>query len=205
MLKLNWLLILSFPISALLVFFLGYQIDRNRPAKTLFLHQTAYSKQILTRASLLDTDLYTYKSPASSKAHGSIPFDGQHNFAETVGGLLYLSNGTRPDLSYSVHQLCRSMHKPTPLDRQALLRLLLYLKGTISHGITQSLLFVALLMRIINARAIAAPPLALCSYSIMAPLVGAAPPKVIQLCLVVSPNMLHCPLPHRKLCGFARF
>jgi hypothetical protein len=114
MLKLNWLLILSFPISALLVFFLGYQIDRNRPAKTLFLHQTAYSKQILTRASILDTDLYTYNSPASSKAHGSIPFDGQHNFAETVGGLLYLSNGTRPDLSYSVINFVVQCISPHP-------------------------------------------------------------------------------------------
>jgi hypothetical protein len=117
-------------------FFLGYQIDRSRSDKTLFLHQTAYSTQLLSRASILETDLYNYQSPATSKATATIDFDSSLPFASVVGGLLYLSNGTRPDLSFAVHQLCRFMHHPEQAHHQALLRLLLYLKGTLSYGIT---------------------------------------------------------------------
>jgi hypothetical protein len=86
--------------------------------------------------SLLETDLYHYKSPATSKLGTAINFDLPIKFAEIVGGLLYLSNGTRPDLSFAVHHLCRFMHKPETSHYQALLRLLLYLKGTFAHGIT---------------------------------------------------------------------
>ena len=117
-------------------FFLGYQIDRNRQDCTLFLHQTSYSQQLLSRASILESDLYAYQSPATSKTTAPISFDKPLQFSAIVGGLLYLSNGTRLDLSYSVHQLCRFMHHPEPSHFQALLRLLLYLKGTVSHGIS---------------------------------------------------------------------
>jgi hypothetical protein len=85
---------------------------------------------------VLNTDLYCYKSPASSKTGANIVFDKPINFAQTVGGLLYLSNGTRPDLSFAVHHLCRFMHNPESSHYQALLRFLLYLKGTLNHGIT---------------------------------------------------------------------
>jgi hypothetical protein len=104
-------------------FFLGYQIERNRHDRTIFLHQTSHSTEMLKRASVLNTDLYCYKSPASSKTGANIVFDKPINFAQTVGGLLYLSNGTRPDLSFAVHHLCRFMHNPESSHYQALLRL----------------------------------------------------------------------------------
>ena len=147
-------------------FLLGYLFDRDRQKKTIFLHQTAYSKQLL---SLLDSDLYTYKSPASSKPTHSIVFSTQLNFVETVGGLLYLSNVTRPRLSHTVRQLCRSMHTPKASDHQALLRLLLYSKGTIDSGwksFSSSRL-------ITNARVIAARPQDTFFSSIRDPLAGA--------------------------------
>ena len=47
-----------------------------------------------------------------------------------MGSLLYISTCTRPDISYAVSVLCRSMHSPGQQDMQRLRYLLRYLKGT---------------------------------------------------------------------------
>ena len=55
-------------------------------------------------------------------------------FRMIVGSLQYLSI-THPDIAYSINRLSQFMHRPTDNHWQAAKRVLLYLAGTLSHGI----------------------------------------------------------------------
>ena len=57
-------------------------------------------------------------------------------YRELVGALLFLSNTTRPDISFSVSLLSRYMKNPTKRLWNAAKHVLRYLKGTSSHEIT---------------------------------------------------------------------
>ncbi len=61
----------------------------------------------------------------------------QNNF-RSVGALLYLSINTRSDLSYSVGVLARFSKSPTFRACKAVLRQLIYLRGTADRGICYS-------------------------------------------------------------------
>ena len=54
---------------------------------------------------------------------------------ELIGSLLYLSNTTRPDLSYSVGLLARYMESPGEKHWKAAKHVLRYLRGTLTFGI----------------------------------------------------------------------
>ncbi|XP_020245279.1 uncharacterized protein LOC109823413 [Asparagus officinalis] len=64
------------------------------------------------------------------------PLPNPTRYRELVGALIYFS-ATRPDISYVVHTLSQFMAMPTTVHYDTMLRLLLYLQGTI----TRSLLF----------------------------------------------------------------
>ncbi|KAL5731873.1 hypothetical protein ACHQM5_004561 [Ranunculus cassubicifolius] len=63
--------------------------------------------------------------------------DQTTQYRSIVGALQYLS-WTRPDMSYSINQVCQFLHSPRTTHVQALKRILRYLKGTLSHGLTIS-------------------------------------------------------------------
>ncbi|XP_015167475.1 uncharacterized mitochondrial protein AtMg00810-like [Solanum tuberosum] len=66
--------------------------------------------------------------------HGSTPFEDPALYRSLVGALQYI-NITRPDVSYSVNNLCQFMHSPTVAHFHALKRVLRYLKGTMHLGL----------------------------------------------------------------------
>uniref|UniRef100_A0A2N9FW81 Reverse transcriptase Ty1/copia-type domain-containing protein n=1 Tax=Fagus sylvatica TaxID=28930 RepID=A0A2N9FW81_FAGSY len=57
-----------------------------------------------------------------------------HGYRSLVGALHYLTF-TRPDISFSVHQVCQYMSAPTTIHLAAAKRILRYLRGTLHHGI----------------------------------------------------------------------
>ena len=59
-------------------------------------------------------------------------------YRSMVGALHYLTF-TRPDLAFSVHQLCQFMQFPTTTYLEAAKRVLRYVRGTLSYGIYFSL------------------------------------------------------------------
>ena len=59
----------------------------------------------------------------------------QFHYQNLVGAMLYLAINTRPDISYAVGVLARFNTEPNFRACKALIRLLLYLRGTPDVGI----------------------------------------------------------------------
>ncbi|XP_028108807.1 uncharacterized protein LOC114307613 [Camellia sinensis] len=84
-------------------------------------------------------DCKACSSPISVKpglpAHSDEPFANPSIYRSIVGALQYLTI-TRPDISFAMNQLCQHMHNPTVGHYAGVKRLLRFIKGTISHGLT---------------------------------------------------------------------
>jgi hypothetical protein len=59
----------------------------------------------------------------------------QFTYSQIIGSLMYLASATRPDISYAMSKLSRSVSKPGDDHWRALERVLRYLKGTMTYGI----------------------------------------------------------------------
>ena len=101
------------------------------------LSQQKYIKDLLLRASMFD-----YKSAStpmstttSLSLHVGDPLSDPYTYRSIVGALQYCTI-TRPDISFAVNKVCQFMHAPTTSHCLAIKRILRYLKGTITHGIT---------------------------------------------------------------------
>ncbi|KAL7587301.1 hypothetical protein Lser_V15G40654 [Lactuca serriola] len=117
-----------------LSYFLGLEVSYTDDG--LFLSQSKYATYILTHSDLLDskpmsTPLATHEVLTSN---GS-PFKDITLYRSLVGVLRYLTM-TRPDLSYAINQASRFLHSPTNDNFQAVKRILRYVKGTITFGLT---------------------------------------------------------------------
>jgi hypothetical protein len=66
------------------------------------------------------------------------PGDGNHSnpYARLLGELQYLANATRPDIAYAVHRLTSYTANPSMQHYSMLKRILRYLVGTQTYGIT---------------------------------------------------------------------
>jgi hypothetical protein len=118
-------------------FFLGVQIQRDRPNKALYLHQEQYIDQALSTYRLEDsktlsvpiqpnitraTAIETEAEPLNPERH--------HLFQQIIGTLMYLMLLTRPDIAFAIQWLAQAMATPYPLHLTAAKKLLQYLKGT---------------------------------------------------------------------------
>jgi hypothetical protein len=126
-----------------LKFCLGFEVNRNRAKRQILLHQTAFAKDILDRALMTDCKprstpmvpgilLHKSMSPQSNEEK---EFMSKVPYRNIVGALLYLVSGTRPDLAFAVHQVCRHMQNPGKPHWEAVKQILRYLKGTLNQGI----------------------------------------------------------------------
>ena len=117
-----------------LTYFLGLQIEYT--SSGLFVHQSKYALGLLTKFNMLDCK--PCLTPCSPTAHVSSQtsplLPDPTIFRSMVGGLQYLTF-TRPDLAYSVQQVCQFMSHPTQHHLVVAKRILRYLKGTLHHGI----------------------------------------------------------------------
>lgn len=86
-------------------YFLGLQIQY--PVEGIFVHQSKYILDVLTKANLLDC------KPCVTPCHpnhkllkdGSLPYSDPAHYRSIVGALQYLTF-TRPDIAYAMHQVC---------------------------------------------------------------------------------------------------
>jgi hypothetical protein len=131
--------------------FLKIRITRSKDTRSLAISQPEYAASIVKMAGL-DPDV---SKPASipmdvplSKGT-DIPLteeeesemEGIYETYGTVVGMLgYLSNATRPDLSYSVNQCRAYTSNPRRHHWVALKRIIRYLKGTLNYGLVYSMI-----------------------------------------------------------------
>lgn len=122
-------------------FLLGMAIQRHLNAGTLLLTQEAYTKAVLAKFNMADanpTRTPAEVGPVTTAEDEVLSPEDTTTFRSATGSVLYLSRGTRPDIAHSVLVLTRSMAQPGPKAMAKLKRLLRYLKGTTSIGITYS-------------------------------------------------------------------
>ncbi|WVZ97936.1 hypothetical protein U9M48_043435 [Paspalum notatum var. saurae] len=113
-------------------YFLGIEV--SFAPEGFYLSQEKYIQGLLDRASL--TDHKTEETPMELNLRLSAtdgePLDDPTRYRHIVGSLVYLGV-TRPDISYSVHILSQFISAPTQLHYSHLLRVLRYLRGTMSR------------------------------------------------------------------------
>ncbi|KAJ3473654.1 hypothetical protein NLI96_g12893 [Meripilus lineatus] len=125
-------------------FLLGFEITRDRPARTIHLSQRAYLTDIISRFNL--TDSYPLSIPIPPGTMLSIEQSPQTAeeiqdmkmvpYRELIGALMYASIGTRPDISFSVSLLAQFMSNPGRAHWEAAKRVLRYVKGTLDYRLT---------------------------------------------------------------------
>ncbi|XP_071728946.1 uncharacterized mitochondrial protein AtMg00810-like [Rutidosis leptorrhynchoides] len=119
-----------------LSYFLGLEVMYTDSG--IFLSQTKYAYDILTRAKLLDVKpVATPLSTTEKFSTSGSSFKDPTLYRSLVGALQYLTI-TRPDLSYAINQVSQFLHAPTDDHFQAVKRILRYVKGTISYWLTFS-------------------------------------------------------------------
>ncbi|XP_070662480.1 secreted RxLR effector protein 161-like [Malus domestica] len=99
--------------------------------------QTKYIHDLLVKIDMLEANAcYTPCLPYSRllKDDGD-PYAHAAAYRSIVGTLQYLTF-TRPDIAFSVHQVCQFMQQPMVAHYTAVKRILRYLKGTMTVGVT---------------------------------------------------------------------
>jgi hypothetical protein len=115
-------------------YFLGIQAIRT--AAGLHLRQSKYVVDLLRRVKMDEAKPYAAPYLAGSKMS---QFDGAPlldptEYRHVVGALQYATL-TRPDLAYSVNQLCQHIHHPTTTYWTTAKQVLRYLKGSTDFGL----------------------------------------------------------------------
>ncbi|UYV70738.1 hypothetical protein LAZ67_8000410, partial [Cordylochernes scorpioides] len=124
-------------------YFLGLQIYRDRTTKMLFLHQASSIERTLEHYNLLEIKLQSVPSdPYSKLTKEMCPKDNQEieemnkiPYRQTIGSLMYLMTGTRPDIAYAVSRVSQFVNNPGPSHWTAVKKIFGYLKATKNIGI----------------------------------------------------------------------
>ena len=122
-------------------FLLGMGIHRNVHAGTIILPQETYDRTIQETYGMADarpTKTPAEAGPMHVEEDEILSTENTTLFKCATGSLLYLSRCTRPDITHAVMVLTRSMSKPGPRAMINLKRVLRYLKGRTSIGLTYS-------------------------------------------------------------------
>jgi hypothetical protein len=115
-----------------LSYFLGIEIVST--ADGYYLSQSKYTQEVIARSGLTDT--WTAATPMELNLHlkptDGLPLEDPTRYRHLVGNLVYLT-ATRPDIAYAVHTLSQFVKAPTTVHYAHLLRVLRYLRRTISR------------------------------------------------------------------------
>ena len=113
-------------------YFLGIEVSST--PEGFYLSQEQYIQNLLDRAGL--TDHQTVETPMELNVHlratDGEPLSDATRYRHLVGSLVYLGV-TRPDISHAVHILSQFVSAPTQLHYTHLLRVLRYLRGTMTR------------------------------------------------------------------------
>ncbi len=121
---------------------LGCRIRRWRERRLLMIDQEQYTTQILSdfkmencNAVKMPCPLFRLTTNMCSKTDDERLTAAQLPYCAIVGKCMYLSNCTRPDISFAVRELAKFMSNYGPKHYEAAKHLLRYLQGTRGRGI----------------------------------------------------------------------
>ena len=119
-------------------FYLGFEIKRDRAARTLHISQKRFVSELLDKFGLKGANPRAIPMEKGLRltSEGEPLDTARFPYAELVGGLLYLSVCSRPDISYAVGALARHMSKPTVDHWNVAKGVLRYLAGSAEVGIS---------------------------------------------------------------------
>jgi hypothetical protein len=115
--------------------FIGFQFERDRATRELWIHQENYIDNLLDEYSLHDCNsVSTPLDPNHPFGSSDITYPETPNLLKSyqrlIGSLLFLSICTRPDITFAVMALSQWNSKPEPRHFASAKRVLRYLKGT---------------------------------------------------------------------------
>ena len=121
-----------------------FQITVSNGTKYIGMEIQIEGKQVLlTMHSYIQQLLEQYKlNDAKTKRTPGTPGDKMSNsnekipFRELLGRLTFISNVIRPDITFEVIKQSRNMNNYDRRNFEEVKRIIRYLKGTMSHGIT---------------------------------------------------------------------
>jgi Reverse transcriptase (RNA-dependent DNA polymerase) len=118
-----------------LSYFLG--IEAHPSPIGLLLSQTKYLTEILNRTHMQDAKPSPTPMASNSTLFNkdSAPFEDPRLYRSIVGALQYATI-TRPDLSFAVNKVSQFMQAPTINHWSAVKRILCYIRGSLTHGLT---------------------------------------------------------------------
>lgn len=116
--------------------FLGINI--SNPAKdVLKLSQGQYTRKLLDRHGLAECKAAKSPMERLMEPNSSVcSVQSRTEYNSIIGGLQYLANNTRPDISHSVNHLARFLSNPSEEHQKAARRVLRYIAGDPDKGIT---------------------------------------------------------------------
>jgi len=114
--------------------FLGISVTRSTGG--LFLSQRQYSQDILERAGMSECKPCSTPVDVHSKLSADGPPVADSTQYRSLAGALQYLTFTRPDIAFAIQQVCLYMHDPREPHLAALKRILRYLRGTLSLGLT---------------------------------------------------------------------
>lgn len=122
---------------------LGLQLEHTHEG--VLLHQSAYIQKILEKFNMKDSYPTRTLMVVRSLAVESDPFRPQENneellgpecpYLNAIGALMYLANGTRPDIAFAVNLLARFSSAPTKRHWNGVKQIFRYLRGTQDLGL----------------------------------------------------------------------
>ena len=120
--------------------FLGVKVEHDVENNSIFINQSTFASSLVSKFNFENSK--SVKTPADvnvkpQNCDSSKPFDSKL-YQSCLGGLLYLSNRTRPDLTSSVSKAARYCASPAEENWSLVKRILRYLNGTLDFGIVYS-------------------------------------------------------------------
>lgn len=115
----------------------GLQIERDRVAKTLRIHQAGYIKKLLERFNMQDCKPRKTPADPSQKLVKSLEKERPNfPYKESVGGLMFAMVMARPDIAQAVGKAAQFMDCFDNSHVMAVKHIFRYLRGTVDRGIT---------------------------------------------------------------------
>lgn len=122
-------------------YYVGFQVHQDPITHNITLHQTRYLTDVLIRFDMMDS--HPVSTPAETNhqlcdQNGDDDKEFEGRYQQAIGCLMYAMVLTRVDITFAVTRCAQFSAKPRLSHWAAVKRILRYLRGTLSHGITFS-------------------------------------------------------------------